>query len=503
MSTQLDVAANVADVCLILEGTYPYVPGGVSSWVHTMLRAFSARRFSLFHIGPQPGAYGDRRFEVPSNVIELKEVFCVDNNELPQAPRRPRWLRRRAKSSSRTLSALHRLHTEAAIDSSIVDDLAVCDLSVAEFLHGDAAFNMICDLYQEHAAEVPFVEFFWQCRSLHLPLLRLLSSAAPKAGCYHAVSTGYAGLVGAVASVRTGRPLLLTEHGLYARERDMELQRASWISDMRATDRVALAEAQSSPLRVFWSHFFYRLSQLTYHRAQRIITLSEVNRQKQLSDGADNAKCDIIPNGVEPHSWAVPDTVRTAESSEALRVGFVGRVVPIKDVLTLIKACHIALQRVALDVSIIGPQDEDADYARRCHALVKSLGRCDQIRFLGPQPTREYYPKIDVLLLTSLSEGQPLVILEGQAAGLPVIATDVGACRELLEGRDAEDATLGASGLITKVANPMATADALVRLAKDRRLRKAMSKNGLARVCKYYQLDDVVNSYANLYKELV
>jgi glycosyltransferase involved in cell wall biosynthesis len=178
-------------------------------------------------------------------------------------------------------------------------------------------------------------------------------------------------------------------------------------------------------------------------------------------------------------------------------------VVPIKDVVTLIKACHLALQRTRLELWIIGPEGEDPKYAQGCRQLVTNLGREDHIRFLGPQSTREMYPQLDVLVLTSLSEGQPLVILEGQAAGLPVVSTDVGACRELLEGRDATDASLGPSGIVTRVANPDDTAEALVRLAREPRLRLTMGMRGKERVSRFYQLRDVVARYDALYERMV
>ena len=61
---------------------------------------------------------------------------------------------------------------------------------------------------------------------------------------------------------------------------------------------------------------------------------------------------------------------RRRPSAAPMRVGFVGRVVPIKDVITFIKACDLALRVVDLDVRIIGPTDEDPGYAARCRELV-------------------------------------------------------------------------------------------------------------------------------------
>ena len=83
-------------------------------------------------------------------------------------------------------------------------------------------------------------------------------------------------------------------------------------------------------------------------------------------------------------------------------------------------------------------------------------------------------------MLTSFSEGQPLVILEAYACGLPVIATDVGACREMIEGRTEEDRGIGPSGIVTRVATPQETAAALVRLARDVRAAAAHGRGGAA-----------------------
>src|SRR5690606_19530174 len=145
------------------------------------------------------------------------------------------------------------------------------------------------------------------------------------------------------------------------------------------------------------------------------------------------------------------------------------------------KACHAALHKVALEVEIIGPAGEDPIYAERCRTLVEQLGRGESIRFVGPRPAAEIYRELDVVLLTSHSEGQPLVILEAYAAGIPVVATDVGACREMIEGRTLADRQLGPSGIVTHIASPDETAAALVRLARDPALRHKMGAAGRRR----------------------
>src|SRR5207247_9193674 len=146
-------------------------------------------------------------------------------------------------------------------------------------------------------------------------------------------------------------------------------------------------------------------------------------------------------------------------------------VVPVRDVVTCIRACLLALQAVELDVRSIGPVDEDPAYVRRCRRLVAKLGLERAVRFEGALPIERVYSEIDVLVLTSFSEGQPLVILEAGAAGIPVVASDAGACRELLEGRGNADRPIGPSGIVTRLAAPGATAAATARRSRARESR--------------------------------
>lgn len=499
-----------SDVTLILEGTYPYVAGGVSTWVHQILGAYPERTFSLLHIGPHPGAYEKPRYTIPDNVCELREIHC--RGALAPATNRRTPRRHEAPpprgTPSRVLAAIRRLHLDDTVDDQLLADLSAGDLTIGELLHGGETFELLRnELYEKVSPRGPFMDFFWHFRAMHIPLLRLLAAPELDTACYHAVSTGYAGLVGAIASFRTKRPLVVTEHGLYARERELELARATWIKDLDARTG---GGCRPSPLRRFWSHYFRMLSRIAYHQATKLVTLSEVNRAKQLADGADGRKIVVVPNGV---AWAPPDVAPAAQSNKPdadglakarpLRVGFVGRVVPIKDVITLIRAVAIAREQVELEVWIIGPQDEDAGYAARCRALCTTLGLDDTIKFLGPQPVAQLYPELDVVLLTSLSEGQPLVMLEAYAAGVPVIATDVGACREMIEGGDELDRRLGPSGICTRVANPAATAAALVTMAREPERRAAMGRAARARVSARYQLQQVVASYETLYRSVV
>jgi glycosyltransferase involved in cell wall biosynthesis len=513
-----DVGA-AADVCLLVEGTYPYVAGGVSAWVHDIIKGHPELKFSVFNIGSNAGAYGPPSYVLPDHVTRLHQVYCRELSPTPLlGPARARLdgeiraLRRRSHSRSRpsrVLGAIRRLNVEPdVVDARLLEDLACGDLSVGEFLHGRETFDLLAEIAGQVAPNASFLDVFWHLRAIYSPILRLLAASTPRASCYHTVSTGYAGLCGAAFSLRSGRPLIVTEHGIYSRERNMDLARASWIKDQDDAADGVLVGARPSPLRGLWSRSFRALSQLAYHRASRIVTLSDVNRARQIADGAPVAKISIVPNGVDVLPGVGVDNPSlpsppASDERRPLRVGFVGRVVPIKDVVTFIRACHLAMAEVELDVRIIGPAGEDPAYARRCLTLVETLGRGSSVKFVGPQPPHLIYADLDVVVLTSFSEGQPLVILEAYAAGLPAVATDVGACREMIEGRSAPDRLLGGSGFVTRVGTPSDTAAALVRLARDPELRKRLGRAGRQRVLGFYRRASMIESYRDLYRAMV
>src|SRR5512140_699970 len=133
-----------ADVCLLLEGTYPYVAGGVSSWVHVIISNLPDLSFTLLHIGAQRGTYGPPRYTLPANVAGLSELYCqagassrqMDLATREQLERQIRGLRRRSgpAHASRTLAAFRHIHLDDRVDDALLADLARADLSVAELL---------------------------------------------------------------------------------------------------------------------------------------------------------------------------------------------------------------------------------------------------------------------------------------------------------------------------------------------------------------------------------
>ena len=489
----------MTDVCLILEGTYPFVAGGVSTWIHQLISAMRDTRFSILYVSPFPNPRREYKYLLPDNVVDIQDLYLhqLSVGESLSDPRRRR-------DGVAKLMELHEHMIAGRWDRfgsalPLLRDHATA-LSTDDIFRSEESWAALSHFYERYAEDVSFLDFFWSWRSIYMPLLNTLRCPLPPARLYHTVSTGYAGLLACIARRTQDAGVLLTEHGVYTHERLLEISQATWIyTPQRERFRV---QSELSFFKRLWLGFFDMMGRLTYHHADRVVTLFEGNRLKQIRAGAPEGKISIIPNGIDiDHYRGITLKPRGAG---ARTVAFIGRVVPIKDVKTFLHAAKLVLNQLPdAEFLVLGPTDEEPEYTQEVRSLARGLNLDKALRFVGKVDMREWYSKIDLVVLTSLSEAQPYVLLEANAIGIPVVATDVGACREMLEGRLPEDRRLGPSGLLTGVAHPEETAAAILRLLSDPALWNAMSESGRTRTMKHYDQSDLISRYLNLYEGMM
>jgi hypothetical protein len=223
---------------------------------------------------------------------------------------------------------------------------------------------------------------------------------------------------------------------------------------------------QAGYFRTMWIRFFEALGRMCYDASDQIIALYEANRLRQVQDGAEASRTFNIANGIDVVRFGALRALRPEKVPPIMCL--IGRVVPIKDIKTYIRATRIIANRFPdAQAWIAGPEEESPEYAKECKELVASLGLGQNVKFLGFQKLTDLLPQIGLVVLSSISEALPLVILEGYAAGVPTVSTDVGSCRQLVYGLDEEDRALGASGEVVGIADPQALAEAAMRLLGD------------------------------------
>ena len=461
---------------LVLEGSYPFVSGGVSSWAQMLIENLSDHEFELIVIVPDE-EYGNRpyKYTLPPNVsgITVMPLFSSDTGRPPR------------KSVDLTKQEEHMLLDWQLFKEQDVSVLTVIRQkfkSVEGYFRSPYFYNAVKKGYEQDSIQGSFNQYLWMWRSMYQPLLQVITHPFPKVDVVHAVSTGFAGIVAAAISVEQNIQMVLTEHGIYTREREEEILQSNWI----------LPEYKER-----WIEFFHMLSLFAYKQANQIVSLFQRNQELQVEQGADPEKCSIIPNGVNYHQLAALDR----DPQPLFTIGSLVRVVPIKDIKTMIQAALLLKNKgLIFQWLILGNTEEAPEYTQECLELVEQNELTSFVKFTGNVKIPEYLPMFDVIVLSSISEGQPLSILEGMAARVPCIATDVGACKELIYGLEEE--TFAPSGMVVPPVDPTALAEQIEWLMNHQEERLAYGENGQRRVEKLYQTYQVLSSYENLYERM-
>lgn len=166
---------------------------------------------------------------------------------------------------------------------------------------------------------------------------------------------------------------------------------------------------------------------------------------------------------------------------------------PVKDLPLFLRAAAV-VSRAVPDVTFLlvgqGPLKPDLQ------KLAGEMGIAERVFFSSAEvPVSAYLARMSVACLSSESESLPNAILEYMAAGLPVVATDVGGVAELVHD--------GVSGYLVRTRAPEAFAEPIVRLLQDRELRLTMGRQGLARARAEFEILAASQRLQNFYIEAV
>ena len=455
-------------VCIVLEGSYPYITGGVSAWVQDLIAGLPHIEFVLFSISPE--ADQELRYTLPPNVVEHKDILITQSGTSKTRPKK-------LKSLLTEINTAHkRFFNRAPVDlKEMIGMIPEGYFLNRDSVTTDAGWRLISQENRNRNPLYPFSDYYWAWKSAHDMLFTVLGSEPPEADLYHAVSTGYAGIAALCAKIRRGKPLLLTEHGLYHKEREMEIRKSKYIRGYQ---------------RDMWISLYNALSKMCYGSADKITALFEENRRKQHELGADPGRTFVIPNGIDIDRFSV----ERKPKESGFHVCLVGRVVPIKDIKTYIATAKIVLD-VLPDVEFycIGPMDEDPAYYEDCKLLVESMKIQEHFHFTGRQNVVEYYSFLDVLMLTSVREAQPLVILEAYTAGVPVVATKVGNIPEMLDFDER---------LLAPSKDPERLAAGVIYLHNHPDEVELMRTRNIEKVHNFYDRLDLHRKFNDIYKEM-
>lgn len=463
-------------VCLILEGCYPYVRGGVSTWAHEYILSNKDIEFIIWTVNADRKTAKKSLYELPDNVVELKEIFLEDAYVGSVGKK---------NEESDYSIAIEHLATILKDDKikwdSIIEQCRQSRFNSAMLGNSESFLQYAVEFSKSNAETIGLSDTYYGLKSMVLPIHFLLQQEIPDADLYHSAVTGYGGILGAMAKKITKKPFVLTEHGIYPREREEELLQADWVLPS---------------LRSTWISMFYNLSKCAYYYADKVTALFESASQKQIEIGCDKNKCTIVENGI--HSECFKD-MPFRKSDNSVNIGAFLRFAPIKDIKTLIYAFFELTQKLDdVNLYLLGGTD-DEEYKEECIALIKRLG-LNNVIITGYVDTAEYMKNMDITVMSSISEGQPLAILESLSAGRPCVTTNVGNCKELLE--EPKDG-FGQAGFCCTPMDSIGLSNALYRLCIDEDLRKTFGSNGRKRIENNYTHKVMRDKYLRVYSEVL
>jgi glycosyltransferase involved in cell wall biosynthesis len=274
----------------------------------------------------------------------------------------------------------------------------------------------------------------------------------------------------AVASRQTWRslPVLFTEHGRFHPDRP------SW-------------------KRLIFNRAFMR-------RGDRVIAVGSAVRRALIdNEGIQRERVAVIYNGIDPSPYLASTSLcahvrrELGLSDNDFVLAQVARLDPLKDHCTALRTVsRLADNMPNVRLLLVG----DGPQRRHIEREIARKGLDSYVRLLG---TRRDVERIlaaaDLFLLTSISEGIPLTLLEAMAAGRPPVATRVGGVSEVVED--------GATGVLVPAGDDQALATAIQRLAGDAPLRRRMGAAGQQRAIASFSEQQNHRAYSTLYGEML
>ena len=464
---------------MLTEGTYPQSFGGVSVWCDQLVRGLGQHEFEVYAIettGTEPAVW-----ELPSNLTVHSIALWPPVTRRPR-PRRPQFDDRLASAYRDLIRALLRPGSDAGAFEAALRDLAACAVADpgpdALAPYGGAAAGWLIDEWSACAARpaiaVPSVLDALTAVDVIERSLRPLLHPAPKVDVTHAVTNGLATLPGLAAKWRYGAPMVLTEHGVYLRERYLGLRAADYHWPVKAT----------------LAAFFRLLCTTAYRSADLIAPGNKYNRRWETTFGADPSRIETVYNGVAPADFPAAGT-----EPDVPTVAWAGRIDPIKDLITLIRC--FALIRAELPTARLrifgGTPAGGEGYRESCEALVAELDLTGAVTFEGRvAEIRDAYAAGHVVALSSISEGFPYTLIEAMTSGRATVSTDVGGVGE----------AVGDTGLVVPPRDPEAMAAACLELLRDDARRQDLGRRARERALANFTVDKAVDSYDAIYHDL-
>lgn len=479
-------------IALINEGTYPVNTGGVSTWCDQLVTGMpdhqwdvvtltaSARTPVTWTLPPQVRSSVQHPMWAPvRHRITENQLVGRRRRAHVRAAMREFWAAVLPPAGSPDRAEGPVRHDPAALRSALRALIEAGGGDLSRHLVGEGSASALLDAWEAHAPAVGRAARLSVGAAVQAATLvdRTLAATDVRFGpvdVVHASSNGAASLVALARKWHDGTPVILTEHGVYLRERYLALAG----TPLRWAARYAVCTA----LRA--------LCVLTYAEADLLLPVSEFNARWAVRLGADPLRIHTVHNGVDT------STMHPVGPEPAVpTISFIGRIDPLKDLDNLVRAYAVVRRELpGARLRIFGPcPPGNEGYKRAVEATIDELGVVDGVSWEGPTAgPRPAFEAGTIVALSSISEGLPFTTIESMMCGRATVNTDVGGVSEAV-GRD------GTLGGLVPPRDPEAFGRECLRLLLDDEVRTATSRRAREHALSSFNLTTCVDRFRGWY----
>jgi len=481
-------------VLLATEGTYPFHKGGVSTWCDVLLRNLPNIDFTLLTVMMHP--YLKQHYELPPNVQQLLKVPLWGISD----PVEYSWHFPFSRAIKIKFSTVEQVIYKEFIP--ILENFLDLIFS-PEFDRNKLGKTLLilhnyfqnhdyhqtmksCAVWQSFSeiatikweekfsnTPAPSVSELTEALRLLYHFLLVLHFPIPTTDLTHSAAAAFCGLPCVIAKLSRGTPYLLTEHGTYLREQYLNLSRY----------------IPSFFVRWFLYQLIGAVVAVNYHFADQISPVCKYNTRWEKWWGVAENKIKVIYNGVDPKKFYPIECSPNPRPT----VANIGLIFPLKGTLDLITAANLVRKEVPeVEFRLYGSAS-DQNYFAECQNQVKINNLENTVIFAGPtDKPSQVYSQADIVVMASISEGFPYVVIEAMLCGAAIVSTAVGGVPEALEG----------VGLLAQPHQPTELAKAITQLLKSPEERQKLGQLAKERALNLFTQEKFLNEYQESYKNL-
>jgi glycosyltransferase involved in cell wall biosynthesis len=246
---------------------------------------------------------------------------------------------------------------------------------------------------------------------------------------------------------------------------------------------------------------YRRLDLALMRRFDRLIAVSHATKREMVSAGLPQERISVIHNAIDTEAWSAQYATSALKEELGIGptcpvIGYVGRIMPEKDLETWVRAAALVAQRYAEAQFVLVGEGRDGSTLGQLQQLATELGLSDRMHFPGYRAhLLPVYGSFDVFMLSSRREGLPNSILEAMAVGLPVVTTDVAGTSELVVDSQ--------TGYVVPQGDVDCLAQELITLLGNQQLRQRMGQAGRERIEREFSFTQRLQRIETLYARIL